>query len=89
MRGQNRRRVYEGRQSYKMSLRGTHNIQEEKTWGGKRDVREGHTVYRQHCIAVQDKDNQIPVEHNDKRAKTLTQSRKERNGDDQENWSRN
>jgi len=53
-------------------------------WGWTRDVREGHTVYEQHCIAVQeDKVDQIPVERDDKRVKTLTQSGKERNCDGQ------
>lgn len=47
-------------------------------------MREGHTVYEQHCIAVQeDKVDQIPVERDDKRVKTLTQSGKERNCDGQ------
>lgn len=52
-------------------------------------MREGHTVYEQHCIAVQqDKDGQIPVERDDKRVKTLTQSGDERNCDGQKKRSK-
>ena len=58
---------------------------EEMTWGEREGAREDHTVYGQQCIAIhQDNDNQTPMECDDERAKTLTQSRKERSCDGQE-----